>query len=32
MTVLKFLSEVATLIALMVTLYAWTLVGHALGQ
>ncbi len=31
MSVLKFLSEAVTLIALMVTLYAWTLLGHAVG-
>lgn len=31
MSVLMFLREFVTLVVLMVTLYGWTMVGHALG-
>jgi len=31
MSMLRFLNEMLTLVALLGTLYAWTLFGHALG-
>lgn len=31
MTMLQFVREMAALVAFLMTLYAWTMLGHALG-